>query len=97
MPHELRNRAGCAFARALRNAFTNYKNTRNSWEVGHNKRYVDLSSKCHPIVQVSDNRNEENNKLHYFDDRDNDDSHIPRVEEDERRVYNGDCGCKNTS
>jgi len=94
MPHELRNRAGCAFARALRNAFTNYKHTGKSWNVSHNKGYADLSSKCHPIV--SDDRNEENNKLHYFDDSDDDDFHILQVE-DERRVYNGDDGCKNTS
>ena len=42
MPHELKNRGDYASARSLRRVFTDNKHTRESWDVGDNKRYAAL-------------------------------------------------------
>ena len=90
MLHEMRNRGGYASARSLRSAFTWYKHTGESRNVGDNERYADLGAIQWSAITRS------NRSFTYFDDSDNDNL-LPLRVEDERRVYRGDDGCNNAS
>ena len=95
--HELKNRAAYASVRFLRSVFTDYKHTRECWNVGDNKRYAALVVRVAIICNLSaiTGKLKNSKKSLYFDDTDNGDFH-PFRDKDERTVYDGDDGCDDT-